>query len=83
MVWTRGQIARERAASYARGLALQAADRARRATRQPTPTTTSRPTASVARTFRKQYRPNDRAKRHRLPDEQEKTERVVSYTRRK
>lgn len=32
--------------------------------------------------FRKQYRPNDRYHRHRLPDAQPKTQRVVSYTRR-
>lgn len=33
--------------------------------------------------FIKQYRPNDQIKkRHRLPDEQPKTQRVVSYRRR-
>ncbi len=74
MVMTRGQISRERTASHARGMAARDAWRAAQASRNRTP---------VARTFRKQYRPNDRAKRHRLPDEQEKTERVVSYTRRK
>lgn len=29
------------------------------------------------------YRPNDRCKRHRLEDDQEKTETVTSYRRRK
>ena len=32
--------------------------------------------------FSPRYRPNDSAKRHRLPDEEEKDEKVVSYTRR-
>lgn len=30
-----------------------------------------------------QYRPNDRAKRHRLPDSKRKTEVVVTHRRRK
>lgn len=32
--------------------------------------------------FRKKYRPNDLSKRHRLPDRQSKSVRVVSYSRR-
>jgi hypothetical protein len=32
--------------------------------------------------FRKRYRPNDTARRHRLPDRQRKSVRVVSYSRR-
>ena len=35
-----------------------------------------------ARRWIKQYRPNDHAKRHRLNDDQPKTQHVISYTRR-
>ena len=35
-----------------------------------------------SRRWRKRYKPTDRNKRHRLPDSQPKTTRVVSYTRR-
>lgn len=39
--------------------------------------------ASVSSFGGPNYRPNDRCKRHRLPDSQEKTEVVTSYRRRK
>jgi hypothetical protein len=32
--------------------------------------------------FRKRYRPNDHAHRHRLPDRQRKSVRVIAYYRR-
>lgn len=35
-----------------------------------------------ARRWTRRYRPNDTARRHRLEDDQPKTQRVVSYTRR-
>lgn len=35
-----------------------------------------------ARRWRKMYRPNDTAHRHRIPDRQPKSTRVVSYFRR-
>jgi hypothetical protein len=35
-----------------------------------------------SRRWIRRYRPNDHARRHRLPDNQPKTQRVISYTRR-
>lgn len=74
MVVTRAmarRIAEERGASYQRGLAARQAWMASRA----------RMTANGRR--EKRYRPNDSAKRHRLEDDEEKTETVISYKRRK
>lgn len=74
MVVTRGmsrRFAEERLASYNRGVAAREAWRASRA----------RMTRMGRRD--KRYRPNDSGKRHRLPDDEEKTETVVSYKRRK
>lgn len=47
------------------------------------PTRPNPRTGMRAMRWRKMYRPNDHAKRHRLPDRQPKTEEVVSYRRRK
>lgn len=65
------RIAEERAASYNRGVEARNAWNAAR--------------TRMGRARRvKMYRPNDQEKkRHRLDDDEEKTERVVSYTRRK
>lgn len=40
-------------------------------------------TSPSTQTWNKQYRPTDDSHRHRLDDEQEKTEEVVAYKRRK
>ena len=75
MVTTRGmsrRFAAERAASYARGVAARDRWRAQQASRQ---------TPAMRRMAR--YRPNDIHKRHRLPDDDDKNQTVVSYRRRK
>lgn len=40
------------------------------------------PRIGMRQPFRKRYRPNDHAKRHRLPDRRPKTQHVISYNRR-
>lgn len=57
-----------------------AAAQARSASR-PTPRV-SRSRMNSSRRWIKRYRPNDISKRHRIQDDQPKTEAVSSYTRR-
>lgn len=75
MVLTRGQIAQERQASYQRGLAARAAWRA-----QQQQQATGR--LQQARRWIKRYRPTDPYHRHRLEDDQPKSQHVAAYSRR-